>query len=1634
MRTATHGLIGIIVGVTILGGALPSFASPLACEREISKGLSKFTQAKIKALSRCRDAVLAGKFAGPCPDAKTTTAVAKAEAKLRSSVAKKCGGADKVCGTAGDETLASISWDMGACPNFESGGCSNVITHCGGIADCLACVGNAAVDQAVGLYYDDLAPSADSSVQRCQREIGRSAVKAFRAENKARQKCADSHLKGGGGSCPDPKTTDAVARARAKAVAKICQACGGGDGVCGGSGDLTPAAIGFPDSCPAVTVPGGAACGGAVNDLQGIVGCVSCVTSFKAFCTDAIAAPGLGAYPSACNAIPGATPTPGPGNPTPTPTPPSGCGNGVIDGSEACDGASVGSCTLGCTPFCQCVVPCTLPAQIPEIMNLEFLPGLDSDSGWTGIADDVPYGNYAPFGAGRLANCDWNLNSPTCGQCDIVGSAQYRGRVKNCLCTNLASRDTSSRTACDPEASSCGGGETCQCFQGAILPASSGGAPACIVNRFTQPLTGTVNVSLTGPHAGESDFAVRAESLLHNGLDLAKPCPQCVGDPVYMDGVKGGTCDVGARAGLACDVGGTHDLFSTVTFDCPPFVAGSIGAIDIRAPHETTATTTLPRGVRCTGTTGNCACDTCATAASEPCNANADCPGGAICGGRRCLGGPNIGAGCTVASQCPSSSCSRPGQPSKPNSCEDGICTANPNDPNGSDEGVCEAGPFDQLCSIDRFRSCLSNNDCNPPPLGTCDNCVSGQVCETEARQCFLDPIVRTGTPGVERAIIGGTYCMTPVGAASINVVSGWPGPGAVRIPLRRYFGPASCGNGILDANEECDQGHDAPCPNACQPDCQCPAAPTCGDGQVNQPSEQCDGIDDELCPGQCHPDCTCGVTDCGNAILEPGEECDGAADAGCPGACQNDCSCGPFCGDDAVDPGEQCDGAGSVACPAAACQANCTCGPYCGNNQIDPSEDCDGTGTGSCAGSCTSDCTCAPVCGDDQREAGELCDGTDDSLCPGKCSSSCTCPGLGEVVMSTKPGADLDAGWSGVANNFQLQTGAVIRAELSGCDGQTDMSCDLFGNIGSFCANDPSRSCTKDADCSGGTCTISYYGPPLPASAGGVPACVLIRFATDAVGTYDLSTGSAAMNLTFNALAFLGVDVSHPCPICDCGDADLAQCQIGDAGTCTGSGVIGSPPCTVQGNGPGGPTSLQCPPSSSLNVSGDGLVLPVQPLTTGLVTTPSSQPCDGNGHTDEGCFCDGQPQPTSCLNACDGGSNDAAPCDSDGDCPGAGAGACRPLCRQIPGAPTGEAECLGGPVDRTCAGAPEISCTNDGGCPSGKGPCAANNRRCFLDPIVREGEAGTTDNSLVATFCVAATGSSTINTVAGLPGPGSIAIPNTVDARLCGDGVVNRFQEECDRSDDSNCPGTCLPNCLCQRTCGNNTIEFGEQCDGTADAACPGQCEPSSSENACLCPPVCGDGFIGEGEQCDPGGVGGTPPADDDLCPGLCTSCTCPVELPTCLNNQLDAGEVCDVPAIGCGPLQVCGACLACLPPPDVLPPISGICGDLNITPGEVCELPAQGCPAGNLCNQCTSCVPAIPFCGNLNIEPGEACELPALGCGPQQICGLCTGCIDLPIAICGNRNIEPGEACELPQIGCGLLQGCLLCQACVP
>jgi cysteine-rich repeat protein len=1518
-------LLSLMVLVALPLLPRPAAADSLQCRREIARAAAKLADARLAALQRCRDAVLTGKSTGPCPDAKASAKIVKAGTKLQAAIARRCGGADQDCGTTGDnEALSAIGWNVGNCPGIDGGSCGNAIANCNDVAACVRCVGETTVDQGLGLVYDDLASTSDKTVTACQRTLGKESTKFLRAARKALAKCEDGRMRGTvGGSCPDAIAGAAIAKAEAKRDAKICGACGGGDRACGGGDDLAPATIGFPSSCPDVQPPGAPSCDAAVGSLPALVTCVGCVSEFASGCGDAVAVPSLQSYPNECRADAGGAVCGNGVSESPEQcdggddaacpglcqagcTCGAPCGNGVVDAGEQCDGANAAQCPGSCAADCTC--PCTLPSPIPQVVSFAFLPGLDSDSGWTGIIDDVPYTNNAPFGAASLAGCDTNLSSPTCGQCTIGGNVQFPGQPKNCRCINLGSRDASSRTICDPTAPSCSGAETCECFNGPILPVSSGGAPVCIINRFTQPVTGTINIALTGPHAGESATSVRVESAVHNGLELGRPCPSCEGDPVFRDGIPGGTCNGGIRNGQPCDVAATHDLFGTATFDCPPSVAANIGNLDIRIPVETTGQTVLTRGTKCTGQAGlDCACNTCATAAAEPCNANADCPGGAICGGRRCIGGPTAGVACTQSADCGAGGlCNRPGEPSRQNACLDGVCSPNPSDTDNANEGVCEAGPIDRLCSIETFRSCNANDECNPPPAGSCPECAPGQECLAALRQCFLDPIVRTGTRGRDTAKVAAAYCIGPVASQSINQVTGLPGPGTVVVPLRKFFGPATCGNGALDATEQCDPPQDAACAGECQPDCRCPTA-VCGDSELSPP-EQCDGGDDAACPGACQADCTCG-TFCGDGTLDAGESCDDGNTTDGDG-CDSDCTA-TGCGNGIRTSGEECDGNDAPTC-SGHCQVDCTCGPFCGDGAIDAGEQCDGAATGTCAGTCEGDCTCAAFCGNGVREGSELCDAGDAAACPGDCAADCTCPSIGNVTLVVRAGADLDAGWTGTSHDFPWQVGATIPGEIGGCAPPADPLCTFFANVGSYCSGDPSRNCTQSSQCAvGQTCQLITYGPPLGLSSGGVPACAIPRFSKDITGTFNVATGAMSFELPASVTVFLGTDVNFPCPYCDCGAADPHDCQLGDPGTCSSNPLIN---CTVEGTGPFGPTSNACQPTGA-EVTNGGLDLSLKPATTDTSTFPSNTPCAGNGFSQYGCWGAGQTQPNSCLTACDGGSNDAQACNDDGDCPGAPAGACTALCRQIVGEDVGEGFCPAGPISQTCAGAPQISCSSAQPCPLGVGPCVAAQQRCFLDPIVRVGVAGLATNVIAGTFFVPATSSPAINQVAGLPGPAGIKLPHDVTIRYCGDGSVNRLAEECDGSDDDNCPGACnATTCTCSTTCGNDTIEFGEQCDGTADAACPTLCNAPGGPNQCECPALCGDGFLGAGEQCDPGGTPPGTPANDAACPGECLP-TCQCQPPVCGDGVIEGAEVCELPTLGCGPLQICVACTQCAP-----------------------------------------------------------------------------------------------------------------------
>jgi hypothetical protein len=799
-------------------------AEPVACQRAIAKSSAKFVQAKMKALEKCNDAVVLGSASGPCPDGKASATITTARGKLRAAVAKKCGGADRACGTADDDSLASIGWNISSCPNFESGSCTNPIADCDGVSTCLLCVGDAAVDQAIALYYGALdTNTTDHDVITCQRAIGKSTAKFFAAKTHALQKCEDGVLKGTvGGPCPDAaKAAPAIAKAESKKRTALCKACGGADRLCGGGDDLTPAQIGFAATCPNVTVPSGPTCAHAIGTVQDIVDCVDCVTEFKADCLDPLTVPSLESYPTECNGGAGPTSTP-----TPTVLP---------------------TATLTATPTVT-ASPTPGPGGCPSSLTFEANgDAADLDTGWSGVAHDSRVIND---GVLTLAVSGCAGSSPSCGTCAVNGPIPNNGgtAANNHRCTG----DTSIQCASD---GNCTGHGTCVFFFGAPLPLSSGSVPVCVINQVLGAVSGTADVN-----GGSSATNVSLTSRVHTGVAVSQPCPIC------GSGGFGSTasCTGGPRDGLACTVNGTSALFGSTSFDCPPDPAGNIGTLQLALALSTgtQARTLSSANPPCTapGFGGkSCFCDTCNDAVGEPCGTNADCPmsGGqpGICGGTRCRGGSNVGAPCTAPSQCPGGACGRAGQATQSNQCDDLNCTPNtPPDNDSVNEGVCQSGPLEQFCAVETFRGCQNDGDCPKP----------GDTCTTSRfRECFTDngqiggTVEAQGNPdppvaNVSHPSLGSLFCIPPTTSASVNGVAGLPGLGRLTLPGTAMLFPLPTATSLTPTPTP--GGAVTPTPirtptrtptptngGTSTPTATATPLGTCGNGVVNLPGEQCD-------------------------------------------------------------------------------------------------------------------------------------------------------------------------------------------------------------------------------------------------------------------------------------------------------------------------------------------------------------------------------------------------------------------------------------------------------------------------------------------------------------------------------------------------------------------------------------------------------------------------------------------------------------------------------------------------------------------------------------------------------------------------------------------------------------------------
>lgn len=299
------------------GDSAPFTVNPVTpagkCRGGIVSASGALARAEAQAERACAGKIVSGKLPANTTcrtETKTAGAIGKARAKLIGAIGKACGGGDKTCGTGGDDvTLADAGWAIGSCPGIEGSACTNSITDCAAIATCLTCIDEAAVDQAISLYYDALTSTdpknkAQKALNKCQATIGSAATSFLVAKSTALTKCWQAVNSGKAtGMCPaaDGKAAGAIAKAESKKIAAICKACGGADKACGGAADATPVEIGFAPTCPAVTPLGASSCGGAISTLQDIVTCVDCVTEFKVDCATQAAVPALAVYPPDCS-------------------------------------------------------------------------------------------------------------------------------------------------------------------------------------------------------------------------------------------------------------------------------------------------------------------------------------------------------------------------------------------------------------------------------------------------------------------------------------------------------------------------------------------------------------------------------------------------------------------------------------------------------------------------------------------------------------------------------------------------------------------------------------------------------------------------------------------------------------------------------------------------------------------------------------------------------------------------------------------------------------------------------------------------------------------------------------------------------------------------------------------------------------------------------------------------------------------------------------------------------------------------------------------------------------------------------------------------------------------------------------
>jgi cysteine-rich repeat protein len=794
-----------------------------------------------------------------------------------------------------------------------------------------------------------------------------------------------------------------------------------------------------------------------------------------------------------------------------------------------------------------------------------------------------------------------------------------------------------------------------------------------------------------------------------------------------------------------------------------------------------------------------------------------------------------------------------------PAGCSDDDSTAQCGDGIIDHNEQCDDGALNSDTTPDACRS-----DCTDPHCGdgvqdsdeACDdgNLVPGdgcdEICQSEASGCgngVVEPSL--GEECDDGNVISGDGC-------SADCLSEFCGDGvlqsneecddgadnssthadACRIDCTNH----RCGDGVPDTGEECDDGNtvdDDGCSNTCTF-----TAGVCGNGVID-PGEECD--DGNTTDGDgCDRNCAFEVGECGNGVLEAGEECDDGnlvPGDGCDGSCQLEVA---LCGDGTVDPGEECDnGPSNSDTVPNACRTDCRLA-HCGDGVVDTGEACDdgniGPGDG-CDAACQVEVV--PGCGNGVLDAGEGCDDGNVAACDG-CSAVCQMEVCGNGIVEC--GEECD-------------DGGTISGD--GCDGlcvlEPVTTCQVADSIG--CGDSRSSNTTAP----GSTDLLDSYACS-PWNESGREYAFIFTAPTDSYVTATLSGLSSDLDV------FVIEDSGNGCDTGDCVEYGNTYATFV---ALTGNTYY----VIVDGfNGAQGPFSLylQCGDCGDGNVDpgeecddgnttdGDGCSAACILEGCGNGIVDPGEECDDNNTTD----CDGCSSSCTVEECGNGVVECAEECDDGNTTSGDGCDASCAI-ESVTCSAAWSLSC--GEEDRWSTsnfGATDVldsySCTfwDESGpeyiyefiAPyTGQVTVALSelDAGVDLDMLVLDESGGVcaSDNCIgVGTLAVtfSAVQSDTYYLVVdGYQGAeGNYTIHLSCAGGSCGDGVLN-VGEACDDGNTNACDG-CSAICTVE-ACGNGVVECGEQCDDGNTASGDG-CSASCQTEATNCVP---DWYLGCGD-----------------------------------------------------------------------------------------------------------------------------------------------------------------------------------------